>query len=64
MDMSCVAYFLTIVIMTIVLLVLEQEENYHNEQFQRLANVRNFVYLILILMFGIEGSGSFLYANF
>ena len=64
MDMSCVAYFLTIVIMTIVLLVLEQEENYHNERFQRLANVRNFVYLILILMFGIEGSGSFLYANF
>ena len=64
MDSSSVAYFLTIVIMTLVLLALEIEENYHVERFQRLANARNCVYLILILLFGIEGTGSFLYANF
>lgn len=64
MDSSCVAYFLTVVIMIAVLLAIEWEENYHEGRFQKLANARNCLYLVLILLFGIEGTGSFLYANF
>ena len=60
-DNTCVAHFLTAIAMILLLLFWEiREEQGHVPN----PYVRNFICLVLVLFFGVTGSGSFLYANY
>lgn len=63
-DNSCVAYFLTLIVMLILLFVMEWDQMYHAERWERVKIFRSGLMLTLILLFGVAGSGSFLYANY
>lgn len=60
-DYSCVAYLLTVLIMIILLFALELREHL---KCKRNDMVRIAVYVSCLILFGIVGSNSFLYANF
>lgn len=60
-DYSCVAYLITVLVMIALLFVLELRE-YLN--CKRNDIVRVVIYVSCLVLFGIVGSNSFLYANF
>ena len=68
-DMTCVAYFLTTLVMLAVLAVMEIRDEIHQNAGDRKCLFRErawrvMLLVLLSLMFGMVGSGSFLYANY
>ena len=68
-DMTCVAYFLTALMMLAVLAVMEIRDEIHQNAgdgkcLSRERVWRVMLLVLLSLMFGMVGSGSFLYANY
>lgn len=60
-DYSCVAVFLTVMIMIVLLFVMELRE-YKGHKIKDVVKVP--IYVATLILFGIVGSNSFLYANF
>lgn len=60
-DYSCLAYFITVMLMVVILFIMEFRE-FTNRK--RNDNVRLAIQLVCIVLFGVVGSNSFLYANF
>ncbi|WP_026503642.1 MBOAT family O-acyltransferase [Butyrivibrio sp. NC3005] len=63
-DSTCVAYVLTLFIMLVFMFVVEYDNEYHVGRYNKLESFRIFLYVLFIIMFGVTGSGSFLYANY
>lgn len=63
-DSTCIAYVFTLFIMTFLLFLSEIIAE-KNEQFiDRIRYIRMFIMTLLIVLFGVTGTGSFLYANY
>lgn len=60
-DNKCVAYFLTVMLMVFILFMMELRE--YREKKQN-VNVRVVIYVVCIVLFGVFGENSFIYANF
>lgn len=64
-DNTCVAYFLTVLFFIFLLFIKEWQEVYYPEKsVGRIRTVWNGVLAISILLYGVFGASSFIYANF
>ncbi len=64
LDNTCAAYLLTILLMLVFLAFMEMEDEYCPERAARRRAMRSGAMVLCILLLGVVGSGSFLYANY
>ncbi len=63
-DNTCVAYFLTLCALLLVLFVMEWRDYAAGEKRGKIPLARTCFLILLIILLGVTGSGSFLYANY
>ena len=64
-DYSCLSYLLTVCLFITILFIIELREIMHKTNFsQKEIYVKCFIYISSIILFGMIGQNSFLYANF
>lgn len=64
-DYSCVSYFLVVCILIAILFIIELQEYVGRVRIsEKSSYIKSSFYLLMILLFGVIGQSSFLYANF